>query len=86
MAATMWGALDTMVRTLGGAPPRSVMAEVDERCIHAVQVPPNWALLLIAPRSAGKRRLRHEAQRILDLIPPRRKGTALRPVAVTARR
>lgn len=68
MAATMWGSLDTMVRTLGGEGPRSALLEVEDRRILAMQVEPNWTLLLVAPRSVGKRRLRHEAQRILDRL------------------
>ncbi len=65
MAATMWGSLDTMIRTLGGEGPRYVLVEVEGRRILAMQVEPNWTLLLVAPRSLGKRRLRQEAQRIL---------------------
>lgn len=68
MAATMWGSLDTMVRTLGGEGPRSALLEVDDRRILALRVEPNWTLLLIAPRSVGKRRLRHEAQGILERL------------------
>lgn len=68
MAATMWGSLDTMVRTLGGEGPRSALLEVEARRILVMQVEPNWTLLLVAPRTVGKRRLRHEAQRILDRI------------------
>ena len=66
MAATMWGSLDTMIRTLGGEPPRSVLLEIEDRRILAMPVEPNWTLLLVAARSIGKRRLRHEARRILE--------------------
>ncbi len=82
MAATMWGSLDTMVRTLGGRGPESVMFEVDERRIFALAVPPNWTLLLVAPRSVGKRRLRREAHRLVALIPIVHKEIAARRVAV----
>ncbi len=85
MAATMWGSLDTIVRTLGGPSPRSVLVEVDERRILALRVPPQSTLLLVAPRSMGKRRMRHEAQRILDSIPPVRKENITRRVAVEYR-
>ncbi len=68
MAATMWGSLDTMVRTLGGQSPRSALLEIDDRCIFMRAVEPNWTLLLVAERTAGKRRLRHEAQRILERV------------------
>ncbi len=68
MAATMWGSLDTMVRTLGGEGPRSALLEIEGRRILAMQVEPNWTLLLIAPRTVGKRRLRHEAQRIVERL------------------
>ena len=75
MAATLWGSLDTMVRALGGAGPRSAMVEVEDRRILATLVEPNWTLLLIAPRSVGKRRLRHEAQRLLQEVARARKET-----------
>ncbi len=68
MAATMWGSLDTMVRTLGGQSPRSALLEIDERCILVKPVEPNWTLLLVAGRDVGKRRLRREAQRILERV------------------
>lgn len=66
MAATMWGSLDTMVRSLGGEAPRSAYLEVEDRRMLALQVEPNWTLLLVGPSSIGKRRLRREAQRILE--------------------
>lgn len=73
MAATMWGSLDTLVRALGGRGPESFMLEMEERLIFAVHVPPSMTLLLVAPRSTGKRRLRQEAQRLLGRLKgPRR--------------
>lgn len=76
MAAAFWGALDTMVRTLGRRGPPSAMVEVDELRILAIQVPPNWTLLLVAPCALDDGRLRREAQRISKLITaPRRSGT-----------
>ncbi len=81
MAATMWGSLDTMIRTLGGEGPRYVLVEVEGRRILAMQVELNWTLLLVAPQSLGKRRLRQEAQRILARVHrARRKATARSPV------
>ncbi len=68
MAATMWGSLDTMIRTLGGEPPRSAYLELEDRQILALQVEPNWTLLLVGPSTLGKRRLRREAQRILQRL------------------
>ncbi len=68
MAATMWGSLDTMVRTLGGEAPDSAYLELEDRRMLAMQVEPNWMLLLVGPRTTGRRRLRHEAQRILERI------------------
>ncbi len=68
MAATLWGSLDTLIRTLGGEGPRSALLEIEERRMLVMQVEPNWTLLLIAPRAIGKRRLRHEAQRILERV------------------
>ncbi len=82
MAATMWGSLDTITRTLGGSMARSVMVEADPFRIHALQVPPNWTLLLVGPRSMGKRRIHREALRILDLLPPPRKENTARRLAV----
>lgn len=82
MAATMWGSLDTIARTLGGSSPRSVVIEAEERRIYALQVPPNWMLFLVAPRSIGKRRLRREAQRIIASLPSLRKENSPRRVAV----
>ena len=78
MAATMWGSLDTITRTLGGTAARSVMVEADPFRIHAVQVPPNWTLLLVGPRTMGSRHLRREASRIIGLLPPLRKESAAR--------
>ncbi len=68
MAATMWGSLDTLVRTLGGQSPRSALLEIDDRCILVRPVEPNWMLLLFVERDVDKRRLRREAQRILDRV------------------
>ncbi len=82
MAATMWGSLDTITRTLGGASARSVMVEADPVRIHALQVPPNWTLLLVGPLSMGRRRLHREALRILDLLPPLRRENGARRLAV----
>lgn len=82
MAATMWGSLDTMVRTLGGQGPRTVLVEIEDRRILALQVEPSWTLLLIAPRKVGRLRLRHEAQRVLDRL-ARIRGRAPRTEAVT---
>ncbi len=65
MAATMWGSLDTMIRTLGGNAPRSALLEVEDRRIFVRLVEPNWTLLLVAPDTVGKRRLRHMAQDVL---------------------
>ncbi len=82
MAATMWGSLDTMVRTLGGEGPRSALFEVEGRRILAMLVEPNWTLLLVAPRAVGKRRLRHEAQTIVERIERvREKGVSSHPAA-----
>ena len=85
MAATLWGALDTMVRALGGRGPRSAMVEVDERRILATQIPPNWTLLLVAERSVEDRRLRQEAQRITNQIVSERRNAATRSVPLDAR-
>ena len=68
MAATMWGSLDTLVRTLGVDGPRSALLEIEDRRILAMLVEPNWTLLLVSPRSVGKRRLRYEAQRIVERV------------------
>lgn len=68
MAATMWGSLDTMVRTLGGEGPRSALVEVESHRILAMQVEPNFMLLLVAPRSVGKTRLRQEAHTIVTRV------------------
>ncbi len=68
MAATLWGSLDTMVRTLGGEGPRSALLEIEDRRIFIMQVEPNWTLLLVAPRATGRRRLRQEAQQILERV------------------
>lgn len=68
MAATMWGSLDTMIRALGGEGPRSALVEVGSRRILATQIEPHWTLLLVAPSSVGKRRLRSEAQRIVERV------------------
>lgn len=75
MAATLWGSLDTMVRTLGGTGPRSAMLEVEDRRMLATLVEPNWTLLLVAPRSVGKRRLRNEAQRLVEQVAHARRQT-----------
>jgi len=75
MAATLWGSLDTMVRTLGGTGPRSAMLEVENRRMLATLVEPNWTLLLVAPRSVGKRRLRNEAQRLVERVAHARRQT-----------
>lgn len=82
MAATMWGSLDTMIRTLGGDTPRSVYLELEERRMLALQVEPNWTLLLVGPSNMGKRRLRREAQRILDRISQMKRHGGPRPQAV----
>lgn len=86
MAATMWGSIDTMVRTLGGQGPRTVLVEIEDRLILALRVEPSWTLLLIAPRTVGRLRLRHEAQRITERI-SRVRGKAMgRSGAVPARK
>ena len=82
MAATLWGSLDTMIRTLGGQPPHSAVLEIEERRILAMQVEPNWTLLLVAPHQVGKRRLRHAAQRILANISRLRAEAAARRSAL----
>ncbi len=76
MAATLWGSLDTMIRTLGGSGPRSAAVEVEDRRILVLQVDPNWTLLLIAPRSVGRRRLRSTAQRLLERVMEQRRVAA----------
>ncbi len=86
MAATMWGSLDTITRTLGGSSARSVMVEANPFRIHALQVPPNWTLLLVGPRSMGRRRLHREALRILNLLPPPRRENTARRLAVESSR
>ncbi len=68
MAATLWGSLDTMIRALGGDGPRSAFLEVEDRCILATLIESQWTLLLVAPRSLGKTRLRGEAQRIVERV------------------
>ncbi len=68
MAATLWGSLDTMIRTLGGEAPRSALVEIEDRRILAMTVEPNWTLFLVASKNAGKRRLRREAQQILERV------------------
>ena len=85
MAATMWGSLDTLVRTLGGAGPRSAVLEVENRRILATLVEPRWTLLLVAPRSVGKRRLRAEARRVLERVNQAREETMARRAAVEVR-
>ena len=85
MAATLWGSLDTLVRTLGGRGPRSALLEVEGRRILAMQIEPNWMLLLVAPHSVGKRRLRHEAQRIVERVAAVRGKSASRAALVTLR-
>lgn len=82
MAATLWGSLDTMIRTLGGSGPRYAMLEVDERRILISQVGPGWTLLLVAPRSVGKRRLRGVAQRLVARVVERRNPSLGRPSPV----
>ncbi len=82
MAATMWGSLDTMIRTLGGDTPRSVYLELEDRRMLALQVEPNWTLLLVGPSNLGKRRLRREAQRILDRISQMKRRVEPRAQAV----
>ncbi len=74
MAATMWGSLDTLIRTLGGAGPRSALVEVDNHRILATLVEPRWTLLLVAPRPVGRRRLRAEARRLLERVSETREG------------
>ena len=74
MAATLWGSLDTIVRTLGGSGPRYAMLEVEERRILVSQVGPNLTLLLVAQRSLGTRRLRSTAQRIVERVGDRRRS------------
>ncbi len=86
MAATMWGSLDTMIRTLGGEGPRSALVEVEGRRMLVTQVEPNWTLLLIAPRSVGKRRLRHEAQWIVERLARVRRPSIPRGAAVAIER
>lgn len=68
MAATVLGSLDTMLRTLGGDRPQLVVVEVDNRRILVTQVKPNRALLLVAPRSLGKRYLLQETERFVRMI------------------
>jgi predicted regulator of Ras-like GTPase activity (Roadblock/LC7/MglB family) len=80
MAATMWGSLDTLVRTLGGSAPRSVIVEVDERRIVARPVPPSWMLLLVAPRSLRKSRLIRETERIAARLPLSHQEGPARPM------
>jgi len=80
MAATMWGSLDTMVRTLGGSAPRSVMVEVDDRRIVARKVPPSWMLLLVAPRSMARSRMSRATERIVARFPPAQRDAAPRGV------
>ncbi len=82
MAATMWGSLDTMVRTLGGEAPSSAYLELEDRRMLAMQVEPNWMLLLVGPRTTGRRRLRHEAQRIMERISRMRRRDAARVAVV----
>ncbi len=82
MAATLWGSLDTMIRTLGGSGSRYAAVEVEDRRILVLQVEPNWTLLLIAPRSVGRRRLRATAQRLLERIAAARKVPLTRPSTV----
>ncbi len=81
MAATMWGSLDTLVRTLGGEGPRSVLVEIEDRRLLVVQVEPSWTLLLVAPRTTGKRRLRQHAQRVLERLARRRRSALGRRAA-----
>jgi predicted regulator of Ras-like GTPase activity (Roadblock/LC7/MglB family) len=81
MAATMWGSMDTMIRTLGGTGPESAMLEVAERRILAARIEPNWTLLLIAPRSVGRRRLGREASRIFAKVSRARKAALRQPGA-----
>lgn len=69
MAATMCASMDTLVRTLGGDGPRSALLEIGDRRILTLQVAPNWTLLLVAPRSVSRGRLRREAQRIVEALP-----------------
>lgn len=76
MAATMWGSLDTMIRALGGDTPRSAYLELEDRRMLAMHVEPNWTLLLVGPRTIGKRRLRRDAQRILERL-ARMKGRGM---------
>jgi predicted regulator of Ras-like GTPase activity (Roadblock/LC7/MglB family) len=82
MAATLWGSLDTMIRTLGGTGPRSAVLEVEDRRIFAVLVEPNWTLLLIAPSSMGMRRLRRTARTLLGRVTDTRKNTVGRAATV----
>lgn len=78
MAATLWGSLDTLIRTLGGAGPRSASLEVEDRRMLVMQVEPNWTLLLVAPRSTGRRRLRATAQRLMERVEEQRRAPAIR--------
>jgi predicted regulator of Ras-like GTPase activity (Roadblock/LC7/MglB family) len=85
MAATLWGSLDTMIRTLGGTGPRSAVLEVEDRRILAILVDPNWTLLLIAPSSMSLRRLRRTAEHLLGQVAERRRTTpaSARPVQIS---
>lgn len=82
MAATMWGSLETLIRALGGAGPRSAVVEVEDRRILATLVEPHWTLLLVAPRSVGTRRLHAEARRVLERVNQAREHAGPRRTAV----
>ncbi len=85
MAAALWGSLDTMIRTLGGEGPKSVLLEAEERRIFVRHVEPNLTLLLIAPSRTGKRVLKRESQRIVDRVMQIRAATPARAPLVELR-
>lgn len=85
MAAALWGSLDTMIRTLGGEGPRTVLLDAEDRRILIRRVEPNLTLVLIAPGRTGKRVLKKEAQRIIERAAEIRAAVAPRSPLVEVR-
>ncbi len=66
MAATLFGAIQTLVEAVGDATPESVSLETGLRRILVWKVGSRAALLLVAPKSVSDSAMRQMARRILS--------------------
>ena len=70
MAATMLGSLEALVETLGEPAPESLTLTTDRTRVYLQAVPPQAALVLLAPVTVTESQMRDMARRILTRLPP----------------